>query len=320
MKKIIYFLLAVVMVLSFTACSKKADSDKTEQKTINITSLNAAGEAAEITVPYDPQRIAVLDLAALDILDNLGLGDRVVGSATTTLDYLKKYTTSDSITNLGTIKEADLEAVMSCQPDIIFIGGRLNSFYDELSAIAPVVYLATDSTIGVVESTRKNALLIASIFGKEAEIEQKLQGFDGRIAALKKIADGKTAVVGMCTNGGFNVIGNGGRCSIIGVEVGFNNLCNSSNNNSAHGSESSFELIVSLNPDYIFVMDRDSAIGSSGAKLAKDIMENELVMSTDAYKKGNLVILENPAAWYTAEGGVTALDIMLGDLEKVMLQ
>ena len=29
------------------------------------------------------------------------------------------------------------------------------------------------------------------------------------------------------------------------------------------------------------------------------------------------IILENPVAWYTAEGGVTALDIMLGDLEKI---
>lgn len=46
-------------------------------------------------------------------------------------------------------------------------------------------------------------------------------------------------------------------------------------------------------------------------------MENELIMETAAYKNGNLIILENPVAWYTAEGGVTALDMMLGDLEKI---
>lgn len=34
------------------------------------------------------------------------------------------------------------------------------------------------------------------------------------------------------------------------------------------------------------MMDRDAAIGTEGAKLAQDIMENELVMSTDVYKKG----------------------------------
>ena len=66
-------------------------------------------------------------------------------------------------------------------------------------------------------------------------------------------------------------------------------------------------------------MDRDAAIGTDGAQLAKDIMENELVMGTDAYKNGNVVYLEHPAVWYTAEGGISALDLMLQDLESVLL-
>ena len=70
-----------------------------------------------------PQRIAILDMASLDILDALGVGDRVVGSASTSLDYLQSYVTDANISNLGTIKEADLEAVMACEPDVIFIGG-----------------------------------------------------------------------------------------------------------------------------------------------------------------------------------------------------
>ena len=88
---------------------------------------------------------------------------------------------------------------------------------------------------------------------------------------------------------------------------------------STHGNEVSFEAIVALNPDYIFVMDRDSAISATGAQLAQEIMENELVMKTDAYRNGNLVILENPGIWYLAEGGITSLGIMLSDLEKALL-
>ena len=67
-------------------------------------------------------------------------------------------------------------------------------------------------------------------------------------------------------------------------------------------------------------MNRDRAIGTEGAQLAQEIMENELVMSTDAYKNGNIVYLEHPAVWYTAEGGITALDIMLQDLESTLLE
>ena len=95
---------------------------------------------------------------------------------------------------------------------------------------------------------------------------------------------------------------------------------NSGNSGSPHGNESSFETVVAQNPDYIFVMDRDRAIGTEGVQLAQEIMENELVMSTDAYKNGNIVYLEHPAVWYTAEGGITALDVMLQDLESTLLE
>lgn len=305
-----------------TTAETAADTaeEGTTAETVTITSLNASGEEIELEVPYDPQRIAILDMACLDILDNLGVGDRVVGSASTSLDYLQDYVTNEEIENLGTIKEADMEAVMACEPDVIFIGGRLSSSYDALSEIAPVVYLSTDTEIGVVESVRKNASTIASMFGLEDQVEELMADFDGRIEALHTIAEGKTAIVGMCTSGSFNILGDDGRCSIIGREIGFENIgVMDEETTSTHGNESSFELVVELNPDYMFVLDRDAAIGTDGAQLAQEIVENELVMETDAYKNGQIVYLEHSAVWYTAEGGVTALDLMLADLEGVLL-
>lgn len=330
MKKVFSIAVLAIMVISLAACSNKSANDSQssgatplaesqEQKSVIITSLNASGENIELEVPYDPKRVAILDMASLDILDSLGLGDRVVGSADTSLGYLKSYMEHKAIRKLGTIKEVDLEAVMASEPDLIFIGGRLAASYDALSEIAPVVYLATDVEIGVVESVRKNATTIASIFGMEDQVEEKMSAFSTRIEALFNLADGKTAVIGMSTSGGFNLLGNEGRCSIIGKEIGFRNL-GDGDTTSTHGNEASFELLVQLSPDYIFVMDRDAAISTEGAKLAKEIMENELVMSTDAYKNGNLVYLEHPAVWYTAEGGITALDLMLSDLEKELLK
>ena len=162
------------------------------------------GEEVDLEVPYDPERIAILDMACLDIIDSLGVGDRVVGSAGTSLDYLQDYVTDQNIENLGTIKEADMEAVMACEPDVIFIGGRLSSSYDTLSEIAPVVYLSTDTEIGVVESVRKNASTIAAMFGLEDQVDELMADFDERIETLAAFAEGKTAIVGMCTSGSFN--------------------------------------------------------------------------------------------------------------------
>ncbi len=313
---------AVSDVSSASAASDASTASSGEEKpeTITVKSLNANKEEVDLEVPYDPERIAILDMACLDILDSLGVGDRVVGSAGTSLDYLQDYVTDENIENLGTIKEADMEAVMACEPDVIFIGGRLSSSYDALSEIAPVVYLSTDTEIGVVESVRKNASTIAAMFGLEDQVDELMADFDERIETLAAFAEGKTAIVGMCTSGSFNVLGNDGRCSMIGREIGFENVGVDANvDTSTHGNEASFEYVVEKNPDYIFVMDRDAAIGTDGAQLAQDIMENELVQGTDAYKNGQLVYLEHPAVWYTAEGGVQALDLMLQDLENTLL-
>lgn len=313
---------AVSDVSSASAASDASTASSGEEKpeTITVKSLNANKEEVDLEVPYDPERIAILDMACLDILDSLGVGDRVVGSAGTSLDYLQDYVTDENIENLGTIKEADMEAVMACEPDVIFIGGRLSSSYDALSEIAPVVYLSTDTEIGVVESVRKNASTIAAMFGLEDQVDELMVDFDERIETLEAFAEGKTAIVGMCTSGSFNVLGNDGRCSMIGREIGFENVGVDANvDTSTHGNEASFEYVVEKNPDYIFVMDRDAAIGTNGAQLAQDIMENELVQGTDAYKNGQLVYLEHPAVWYTAEGGVQALDLMLQDLENTLL-
>lgn len=321
MKKITAILLMALMVLSLTACGNQTAKDNnssegsTEPTSVTITTLNGQKEQTQLEVPYNPERIAILDLAALDIIDSIGVGDKVVGMAQTSIDYLSQYSENKSIKNLGTIKEADIEAVMECEPDIIFIGGRLSASYDKLSEIAPVVYLSTDSSIGLVESTLKNAKTIASIFGKENEVEDKVNQYNDRINNLKNIASGKNALVGMTTSGSFNILGNDGRCSIIGNEIGFNNL-GATGNTSTHGNEASFETVVAKNPEYIFVMDRDKAIGTAGAASAKEIVENDLVKSTPAYKNNHIVYLENPNVWYTAEGGIQALDMMLKDLEK----
>ena len=329
MKKLTTLVLALAMVFGLAACgnknsgtTSKEDTNKTEKpKTVTIKSFNANNEETDLEVPYDAQRIAVMDMASLDILDSLGLGDRVVGSSSTSLDYLQEYVTNDEIADLGTIKEADMEAVMSCEPDVIFIGGRLAQSYDALSEIAPVVYLSTDTEIGLVKSVEKNAKTIASMFGVEDDVKDLMDGYDARIEKLKAFAEGKTAIIGMCTSGGFNVLGNDGRCALIGNEVGFENIGVDANvDTSTHGNEASFEFVVEKNPDYIFVLDRDVAIGTDGAQLAKDIMENELIMGTDAYKDGKIVYLEHPAVWYTAEGGVNALGFMLEDLENALLK
>lgn len=335
MKKLLFLGVLSMTLMSTVACSNQTNNSTTvnqEQtnsnegteivQTVKLTTKNGAGEMVEVDFPYNPQRIAVMDLAALDILDAIGYSDRIVGvSKGSSIDYLAKHVNNDDLVHLGTVKEANMEAVMACEPDVIFIGGRMASVYDKLSEIAPVYMVSTDSTVGVIESIKTNTQNIASLFGVEEQVQNITDAYQNRIDALKAIAKDKTAIVGMVNAGGFGLLGNDGRCSIIGKEIGFENVgTDAKESTSSHGNDASFEFILEKNPDYIFIMDRDAAIGTNGAKLAAEVMDNEIVNKTDAAQNGNLIILEHPNVWYTAEGGIKALDIMLQDLETALLK
>ena len=149
MKKLMSLLLAAMLVLGLAACggqtgSGAPDTNQPENstapvsdestpsvppsspaapETITIISLNGNREPAEPKVPYAPPAHRHSGYGQSGYSGRAGCGGSVVGSASTSLDYLQSYVTDANISNLGTIKEADLEAVMACEPDVIFIGG-----------------------------------------------------------------------------------------------------------------------------------------------------------------------------------------------------
>lgn len=331
-KKVLTLTLCGLMMFSLAACAGTSEKNTKNKEdvmesgqseageTITLKTRNGAGEMVEVDFPKNPKRLAVMDLGVLDILDNLEVGDRIVGVAKgSSIAYLQSYLTDDSLLNLGTVKEPDLEAVMECEPDIIFVGGRMAEMYDELAKIAPVYMIYTDMKKGTVESTSENAKNIASLFEAEDRVDALMGGYDARISKLNRQAKGKTALVGMVNAGGFSLLGNDGRCSLIGREIGFENIgVEAAAETSTHGNEASFELVLEKNPDYIFALDRDAAIGTQGAKLAEEVLDNELVNKTKAAKNGHVIVLEHSDVWYTAEGGITALGIMISDIEAAM--
>ena len=331
MKKILTLMMAFAMVFCMAACGNTATNDnagaETKPETITIQALNANRELVDIEVPYDPERIAILDMPALDIVDALGLGDRIVGSAKVTIEYLTDYNPDDSngaIMNLGTVKTADLEKVAACEPDIIFIGGRLSSVYADLEAIAPVVYLAVDYEKGIVESTKSNAKTIATIFGKEAEVDGMFTDFQPRIDALNAVLSGKDVLLGMYNSNALGLMGTESQLNIIAKELGANNLGESVGEaqKATHGEEASWETIITLNPEYMFILDRSTATEAVDESVmgAREVIENDLIKELDVYKNGKIVyFIEHANVWYTSTGGVQALDTMLADLEGALL-
>ena len=285
-------------------------------ETIAVQTFNEKNTPVEVVIPKDPKRVAVLDYAVLDTLDVWGLGDRVIALPKSTgLPWLKQYQADKKIVNTGTPKEVDLEALMASEPDLIVISGRLTKKIPELRRIAPVVYQRSNHDIGSLAQTTAKLMQLGEIFNKTDAAKAAGEAFEARAARIREASAGRTAVIGMVTASHFNMLGDKAKASLIGNEFGFKNVAQGAN--TEHGSESSFELLAKLNPDFVFVCDRDSAIARPGAQLAKDVMNNPIVEKTDAAKNGRIVFLTS-SAWYLAEGGLRATDMMFADVEKAL--
>ena len=331
MKKLRTLTIVFAMACCIAACGNTTTMDEvsseTMKETVIIQALDANREVIDVEVPFDPQRIAVLDMAALDLVDALGMGDRIVGSAKVTIEYLTQYNPDDSkgeIMNLGTVKTADLEKVAACEPDVIFIGGRLSSVYADLEAIAPVVCLGIDYEKGIVESTKANAQTVASIFGKEETVDAMFGEFQPRIDALNAVLNGKEVLLGMYNANALGLMDSAAQLNIITNELGANNLGESvgETEKATHGEEASWETIVTLNPEYLFILDRSTATETADESVmgVRLVIENDLIKELDVYKNGKIVyFIEHANVWYTATGGVQALNTMLADLEAAVL-
>lgn len=135
---------------------------------------------------------------------------------------------------------------------------------------------------------------------------------------------GKNVLLGMCNSNALGLMGTASQLNMIANELGAKNLSESvgESQKATHGEEASWETIITLNPKYMFILDRSTATGASdkGIMGAREVIENELIKELDVYKNGKIVyFIEHANVWYTSTGGVQALDTMLGDLEGALL-
>ena len=148
--------------------------------------------------------------------------------------------------------------------------------------------------------------------------------FQPRIDALNTVLNGKNVLLGMYNSNALGLMGTGSQLNMIANELGANNLSESVGEveKATHGEEASWETIITLNPEYMFILDRSTATGASdeGVMGAREVIENELIKELDVYKNGKIVyFIEHANVWYTSTGGVQALNTMQADLEEALL-
>lgn len=273
--------------------------------------IAVSGEFGEVEIPLNPERVAVFDMGILDSMDSLGIkAEYAVPTANLTAS-LSKYETA---VNAGGIKEPDLEAVYEFEPDLIIISGRQNSFYEELSKIAPTWYVDVDYA-NLIEDFQDTYTTLGKVFGKEEEAKAAIQetlDLAGE-AAEKGEAMTEKALILLTNDGSISAYGPGSRFGLIHdvlkVPAADGNV-----DASTHGASVGFEYIAEINPDILYVVDRTAIV--AGTNFASDTLDNDLVKSTNAAKNGKIVYLD-PETWYLAGPGLRTFPEMIREAASV---
>lgn len=179
---------ALAVAAGATACSSADTAD------------GSAGEATRtvetvrgsIDVPDNPLRVVTLEPVELDTTVALGIvpvGTAVLSETAGVPTYLG--TEAAGIATVGTVAEPTIEDIAAAQPDLILgTETRHAQYYDQLSAIAPTVFIASQS-----DPWRDSVRFVGRVLGKEAKAEELLTAYDDRCAEIAEKHDtaGKTA-------------------------------------------------------------------------------------------------------------------------------
>lgn len=268
----------------------------------------------ETEVVQNPKTVAVLDWSTLDTLAQLGVEAQGVPVSNAVPRVLEQYADSKYV-RVGTLFEPDFEAIKNLQPDLIILGRRGAGHYEEMSKYGPTLDL-TPNPGDLLGSVVRNTELLGEIFQRGEEAAKLVAGLHESVEQLQQLtASQGTGLTLLTTGGKMAAFGIGTRFGLIhdvfGMQTAVKDLAVG-----RHGQSVSYEFILEANPDWLFVMDRDAAIGREGVA-AKQMMDNELVAITNAGSKQQIVYLD-PEAWYLLDSsGAGVLQSNINQLLEV---
>ncbi|KOY16583.1 ABC transporter substrate-binding protein [Paenibacillus xylanivorans] len=234
-----------------------------------------------------PERIAVLHPLYLDYffaLDTPPIASTSAAEALEKFATLQPYAESADIIDLGS-DSANLEKIIAAQPDVIVtFKGSVDTIYDELNKIAPVIL------IDYTDTWEKTTMLLAEVVGKEKLAEETIKETQEMIVKTKEqlsTLENKTfALLRVDSKANFNAQGSK-NTMYYNQTSGFGL---SAPKGYPEGGESlSLEGLSDMNPDYIIIQhDIDVAKAALKEKESSKVWN-----SLEAVKNNHVLIFDN---------------------------
>lgn len=328
---------AAVLALALTGCSGKssntaatvastqasesaettaAESTAAEAKTVEVTDIHGT-----VTVPVNPKTVVALDNRTFETLSDWGIKLAAVPKGVMPADSL--YVADSEVQDIGNHSEPNLEIIAAADPELVIVGQRFASYYEEIKKLVPnaaVVDLsfqvskeAGKSGESFVNGLKDSTITLGKIFNKNEEAEKLTADFDQAIEKAKSAYNGTDKIMSVVVSGGdigFSAPLSGRVWGPLYEVFGWISALEVSGATSDHqGDDISVEAIAQSNPDWIFVLDRDAAISSTkDAVPAQDVINNSpALQNTTAITKGHVVYAPNDT--YTNESIQTFIEL-----------
>lgn len=290
--------------LLLTGCSGANSSDSAaESSTVTVETLKG-----DVEVPADPERLVVLNTPAADAAAELGTTPVAVA---TSQDELNPWQEGvfDEIADESLTDEKfapNVEKVAEYEPDVIFAAPWNipdDSTYDQLSDIAPVVIVKSESTNPDWDLTTE---LVGEVLGKKDEADDLISTTKEAMAAQGKDlgAEGKTyQLISPRTDGIY--FGNASPLELFGLEPGQHQTPEEVNKFTL-----SAENLDQLDADYLFIWAMDD-------ESKKSVEDNPAFDSLPSVENGSMKFIDadfatainaaSPASlnWLIEDSGIT---------------
>ncbi|MBF4632375.1 ABC transporter substrate-binding protein [Clavibacter michiganensis subsp. phaseoli] len=178
--------LSALVVLGLAACAPATPEGTAPVASADAGTRTVVDARGEVEVPAAPQRVVVLEPVALDTSVALGVipvGAAVLNETAGVPAYLGAEAAGAEV--VGTVPEPGVERIAALAPDLI-IGteSRHAAIHDQLAAIAPTVFLASQA-----DPWRDNVALVGDALGRADDADGLLADYQARCDAIAQEYD-----------------------------------------------------------------------------------------------------------------------------------
>ena len=220
--------------------------------------------------------------------------------------------------NLGSHREPDLEALVAAEPDVVINGQRFQQYQEDITKLVgddvPVLTFDPRDGEDFFEELIRQTEAYGQIFGHEDDAKKVIDDFNAALERAKAAYDPSQKVMAVNTSGGeigYIAPGKGRFFGPIFTALGLTPALEVANGSSDHeGDDISVEAIADSQPDWIFIMDRDGAVGAKEGTLHGEalVKDNAALHNVTAVKESHIVTA--PEDTYTNENLITYTEVL----------